>query len=269
MNLAAFSVIGLLIVILGTGVWVGLGLFGVGIGSLMIFKNMPVERLLAQVSWNTLTSTELIALPLFIFMAEILFRTKLSASLFRGLAPWTVWFPGRLLHINVLGCTLFAAISGSSAATTATVGRITLTELLSRGYNRDIAMGSLAGAGTLGFLIPPSVIMIIYGVLAQVSILKLFIAGVIPGLCLAGTYMVYLGIRSKLKPELVGKQEKTVTWSERVTALRHLGPVLFLILAVLGSMYGGIASPTEAAAVGVFGAFLVSAVQRSLTWQTF
>ncbi|MBL6946432.1 MAG: TRAP transporter large permease subunit [Rhodospirillales bacterium] len=268
-SLAAFAVIGFLVLILGSGVWVGLGLFGVGISSLMLFKNMPIDRLLAQVSWNTLTSTELIALPLFIFMAEILFRTKLSASLFRGLAPWTTWLPGRLLHINVMGCTLFAAISGSSAATTATVGRITLTELLERGYDRDIAMGSLAGAGTLGFLIPPSVIMIIYGVLAQVSILKLFIAGVIPGLCLAATYMIYLGVRARMNPNLVGKSTEEVTWAERITALRHLGPVLFLIIAVLGSMYGGIASPTEAAAVGVFGAFFVSIIQRSLTWQNF
>ena len=223
---------------------------------------------LRGVYWEVERDT-LIAIPLFIFMAEILFRTKLSASLFRGLAPWTTWLPGRLLHINVMGCTLFAAISGSSAATTATVGRITLTELLERGYDRDIAMGSLAGAGTLGFLIPPSVIMIIYGVLAQVSILKLFIAGVIPGLCLAGTYMIYLGVRARMNPDLVGKSTEVVTWAARITALRHLGPVLFLIIAVLGSMYGGIASPTEAAAVGVFGALFVSIMQRSLTWENF
>ena len=234
-----------------------------------MFKNMPVERLLSQVSWNTLTSTELIALPLFIFMAEILFRTRLSSSLFHGLAPWTTRLPGRLFHINVLGCTLFAAISGSSAATTATVGRITLNELLSRGYDRNLAMGSLAGAGTLGFLIPPSVIMIIYGVLAQISILKLFIAGVIPGLLLAATYMLYLGIRSSLRPEFVGARIEQASWGQRFAALRHLAPVLFLVLAVMGSMYGGIASPTEAAAVGVFGAFVVSVVQRSLNWETF
>ena len=270
MKIAGFAVLGLLAIILGAGVWVGLGLYGVGITSLMIFKSsMPVERLLAQVSWNTLTSTELIALPLFIFMAEILFRTRLSSSLFHGLSPWTTWLPGRLCHINVMGCTLFAAISGSSAATTATVGRITLTELFGRGYDRDLAMGSLAGAGTLGFLIPPSVIMIIYGVLAQVSILKLFIAGVIPGLCLAGSYMLYIGLRAKFRPDLIGAEDAKITWKDRFYALKHLGPVLFLILAVLGSMYGGLASPTEAAAVGVFGALLVAILQRSLTWDGF
>ncbi len=269
MNLSVSAVLGLLILILGVGVWVGLGLFGVGIGALWMFKSLPVEKLLSQNAWNSLTSTELLALPLFIFMAEILFRTRLSSSLFRGLAPWTTNLPGRMLHINVLGCTLFAAISGSSAATTATVGRITLDELLSRNYDRDLAIGSLAGAGTLGFLIPPSVIMIIYGVLAQISILKLFIAGVIPGLFLSGSYMIYLGIRARMNPSVVGKSLESVTWKDRITALRHLGPVLFLILAVMGSMYGGIASPTEAAAVGVFGAFVVSAVQRSLTLDTF
>ncbi len=269
MNLAAVSVIVFLIIILGIGVWVGLGLFGVGILPLIIFKSLPVERLLAQVTWNTLTSTELLALPLFIFMAEVLYRTRLSSSLFHGLSPWTTWLPGRLLHINILGCTLFAAISGSSAATTATVGRITLSELFNRKYDKDIAMGSLAGAGTLGFLIPPSTIMIIYGVLAQESILKLFIAGVIPGLCLSGSYMLYLGILSRLKPGIVGQREEAITWRVRFRALKHLGPVLFLILSVLGTMYGGLASPTEAAAVGVFGAFLVGLLQRSLNWGNF
>jgi len=268
-NLAAVSVIVFLILILGIGVWVGLGLFGVGMLPLMIFKSMPVERLLAQVTWNTLTSTELLALPLFIFMAEILYRTRLSSSLFHGLSPWTTWLPGRLLHINILGCTLFAAISGSSAATTATVGRITLSELFNRNYDKDIAMGSLAGAGTLGFLIPPSTIMIIYGVLAQESILKLFIAGVIPGLCLSGSYMLYLGILSKLRPDIVGEKDAAVTWATRLRALKHLGPVLFLILSVLGTMYGGFASPTEAAAVGVFGAVIVGLIQRSLNRENF
>jgi len=259
-------VAGLLVAVLGLGVWVGLALFGVGAMALELFRTMPVEKLAAQVVWNTTTSSELIALPLFILMAEVLFRTRLSASLFRGLAPWTAWLPGRLLHINVLGCTLFAAVSGSSAATTATVGRITVGELFARGYDRSLAMGSLAGAGTLGFLIPPSVIMIIYGVLAEVSILKLFLAGVIPGLMLAFAYMVYLGVRASLRPALVGAMVAEVSWRARGQAVVHLAPVVFLIVAVMGSMYGGLASPTEAAAVGVLGAFVVAAAQRSLTW---
>jgi C4-dicarboxylate transporter, DctM subunit len=250
---------------LGMGVWVGLALFSVGFFGLEMFKNIPVEKLMAQLSWNVTTTPELIALPLFILMAEILFHSHLSSSLFTGLAPWTVRLPGRLLHVNVLGCTMFAAISGSSAATTATVGRITLTELFNRGYNKDLAMGSLAGAGTLGFLIPPSIILIIYGVLSETSILKLFIAGIVPGFLLAFSYMAYLGIRTTLDKSLVPDENLVVPFVEKLKGLRHLGPVVFLILMVLGSMYGGYASPSEAAAVGVLGAALVSAFQGTMT----
>jgi C4-dicarboxylate transporter, DctM subunit len=266
MGPALGTTVGLLVLILGAGVWVSLGLMGVGILGLEIFRNMPIERQLSISVWNTVTSESLLALPLFILMAEILFRTRLSASLFRGLAPWAYYLPGRLMHVNVLGCTMFAAISGSSAATAATVGRITLAELFARGYSRDLAIGSLAGAGTLGFLIPPSIIMIIYGVLAETSVIQLFIAGVVPGLLLALTYMVYIGIRALLVPDSVPARESPYTWSQRLGSLLSLGPVVFLILMVLGSMYAGLASPTEAAAVGVLGALLVSAVQRSLTW---
>lgn len=259
------TIVAVLAISLGIGIWVAIALYLVGIVGLAVFKGLPVEKLIAQLTWNVSTTPELIALPMFILMAEILFRSKLSSSLFSGLTPWTTRLPGRLLHVNVLGCTLFAAVSGSSAATTATVGRITLTELFRRGYDRDLAMGSLAGAGTLGFLIPPSVIMIIYGVLAEASILKLFIAGIVPGLLLAGGYMGYIAIRASLKDTTAG-EDLRATWGERIAAMRHLGPVLFLILLVIGSMYGGVASPSEAAAVGVFGALIVSAMQGSLSW---
>ena len=260
------TVIGLLILILGAGVWVSLGLFAVGIAGLEIFRSMPVLRQLSISLWNTTTSESLIALPLFILMAEILFRTRLSASLFQGLSPWAAYLPGRLLHVNVLGCTMFAAISGSSAATAATVGRITLSELFARGYDRNLAMGSLAGAGTLGFLIPPSVIMIIYGVLSETSVLKLFIAGIVPGLLLALTYMGFIAVRAVSRPDSVPDEQLAVAWGERLKSVVNLGPVVFLILLVLGSMYGGYAGPTEAAAVGVLGAFIISALQRSLSW---
>lgn len=261
----SFSILLMLVGFLGAGVWVGVGLLAVGVGGLELFRSMPTDKLLAQITFNTTTSPELIALPLFILMAEILFRTDLSASLFRGLAPWTAGLPGKLLHVNVLGCTLFAAVSGSSAATTATVGRMTLSELTRRGYGESLAMGSLAGAGTLGFLIPPSVIMIIYGVLAEVSILKLFIAGIIPGLALAGSYMAYLGLASALRPGATPAAEDRFGWRERVGGLVTLGPVFLLIAALMGSMYGGLASPTEAAAVGVLGALFIAALQKSLT----
>ncbi len=260
------TVIGLLAVFLASGVWVGLALYAVGLAGMELFRSMPVEKLLAQVSWNASTGPELVALPLFILMAELLFRTKLSESLFRGLAPWSAVLPGRLLHVNVLGCTLFAAVSGSSAATTATVGRMTLTELGARGYDRDLVMGSLAGAGTLGFLIPPSVIMIIYGVLAEVSIIKLFIAGIIPGLLLAAGYMLYIGAHALLRPEVTPRAEAQFGWGDRLRGLLELGPVVFLMVAIIGSMYAGIASPTEAAAVGVLGALLIAVAQSSLNW---
>lgn len=266
--LAAAVVLGVLAVGLGAGVWVGLALFAPGLVGLAVFRNMPIEKLLAQLTWNVTTTPELIALPLFILMAEILFHSRLSASLFTGLAPWTTRLPGRLLHVNVLGCTMFAAISGSSAATTATVGRITLTELLRRGYDRDLAMGSLAGAGTLGFLIPPSIILIIYGVLSETSILKLFIAGVIPGLLLAFLYMTWLGLRATWNPAVAPDETERLSLADKLIGLRHLGPVVFLILAVLGSMYGGFASPSEASAVGVLGALIVSAAQGTLNRET-
>ncbi len=204
-------------------------------------------------------------------MGEILFRTKLARSLFSGLAPWAGLLPGRLLHVNVVGCSLFAAISGSSAATTQVVGRISLDELLRRGYAREIAIGSLAGAGTLGFLIPPSNILIIYGVLAEVSILKLFIAGFIPGVLLALCFMIYIGIRTRNQPDLVPAGEQAMSnasWTERLLALRELAPTVFLILCVLGSMYAGIATPSEAAAVGVLGSLIIGGLQGALTRET-
>jgi len=257
-----------LFVVLGSGVWVGLSLMGTGVSMLAIFRDIPIEKLLPQYVFNILTTSELVALPLFIIMGEFLFRTRLSQALFSGLAPWMGLLPGRLLHVNIVGCSIFAAISGSSAATTQVVGRISLTELLRRGYSRDIAIGSLAGAGTLGFLIPPSTVMIIYGVLAEESVLRLFTAGFIPGFLLASCFMALVMVRTSVRRDLIPESERRlrhVSMKERLAALRELGPAIFLILCVLGSMYGGIATPSEAAAVGVFGAIIVSGLQRGLS----
>jgi C4-dicarboxylate transporter DctM subunit len=257
--------------VLAGGIWIGLALGATGALMLYLFRSIPLDKLLAQYTWNILTTQELLALPMFILMGEILFQSRLSRSLFQGLAPWAGLLPGRLLHVNVVGCSIFAAISGSSAATTQVVGRIALTELLKRGYSRDIAIGSLAGAGTLGFLIPPSNILIIYGVLGDVSILKLFTAGFIPGALLALSFMAWVMIHTSMRPGLVPDGERALSripFVDRLKALKELAPAIFLIMAVLGSMYGGIATPSESAAVGVLGAVIVAALQGSLTLQS-
>lgn len=265
MALPIGTVLALMALLLTSGVWIGIALLGVGAGALSLLRSMPVERLLGQITWNSVTSPELVALPLFVLMAELLFRTRLSELLFTALVPWTQRLPGRLLHVNVLGCTLFATITGSSAATTVTVGKITAHQLLKRGYNKDLVMGSLAGAGTLGFLIPPSTMMIIYGVLSQTSIIRLFIAGIIPGLCIAALYMAYLGAVAKLRPGIVPDDRTAYSWGERFRAALGILPIAGLIVAVMGSMYTGLASPSEAAAVGVFGALVLAIAQRGLT----
>ncbi|WP_372620751.1 TRAP transporter large permease [Falsiroseomonas sp.] len=264
-------VLGMLVVTLAGGVWVGVGLMSIGIVALEMFRDMRVDRFLAGDIWSSTTAVELITLPLFILMGELLFHTRLSENLFKGLSPWTRRLPGRLVHVNVMGCTLFAAVSGSSAATTATVGRITLQELLARGYDRRLAVGSLAGAGTLGFLIPPSIPLIVYGVVADVSILELFIAGLVPGLVLAAMFMGWIAFAAWRNPALVPPIEPPIPLAEGLKALANLVPIVFLISFVMGSLYFGFASITEAAAIGVLGALVVALGQRTLTplglWQ--
>ena len=258
---------GLLFGTLATGAWIGIALLSTAIGLALLFTGLPVDRLFPQYVYNILTTPDLVALPLFILMGEFLFRTRISQALFTGLAPWAGLLPGRLLHVNVVGCSIFAAISGSSAATTQVVGRMTLKELLARGYSPDIAIGSLAGAGTLGFLIPPSTVMIMYGVLANESVLRLFTAGFLPGLLLASVFGIFIMIRTTMRPDFVPEAERALRHMplrDRFAALKDLAPALFLILCVLGSMYGGIATPSEAAALGVLGAFFVSLSQGAL-----
>jgi tripartite ATP-independent transporter DctM subunit len=202
-------------------------------------------------------------------MGEILFRTRLSQDMFKGLAPWMQALPGRLLHTNVVGCTIFAAVSGSSAATCATIGKMTLPELTRRGYPEHMVIGTLAGASTLGLLIPPSIIMIVYGVTAEVSIAKLFIAGVFPGLMLALLFSGYIALWALRNPTQIPPADAKTTLIEKIQASRALIPVVSLIAAVLGSIYAGIATATEAAAVGVVGSLIISALQGSLNWATF
>ena len=258
-----------LFLLLGSGVWIGLTLAGVAWIGMQLFSSRPAGDAMAVTVWGSASSWTLTALPLFIWMGEILFRTKLSESMFRGLAPWVSRLPGRLLHTNVIGCTIFAAVSGSSAATCATIGKMTLPELGRRGYPEDITIGSLAGAGTLGLLIPPSIIMIVYGVTADVSIAKLFVAGILPGILLAALFSGYLAVWAAVNKARVPVPDQAMSFAQKLHESRHLIPVVLLIGAVLGSIYAGLATATEAAAVGVVGSLVLSALQRSLSWETF
>ena len=259
----------LLLVLLGLSIWVAVSLFLLALTALQFFSSTPPLNILATIGWNSTNNWALVALPLFIFMGELLLRTKISERMFQGLTPWVGKLPGGLAHINVIASTLFAAVSGSSAATAATIGKITIPELKTRGYDDALVLGSLAGAGTLGFLIPPSLVMIIYGVLAQVSIGQLFIGGILPGLLLGLSFMAYIGILSLLKPGLVPKVEEVYSWNDRWRGLLGLLPVSLLILAVLGSIYLGFATPTESAAIGVVGSLLLALAYRTLTWEGF
>ena len=258
-----------LFVLLGSGVWIGLALAGVAWIGMTLFSSRPAGDAMAVTIWGTASSWTLTALPLFVWMGEILFRTRLSEDMFKGLAPWLERVPGRLLHTNIIGCTIFAAVSGSSAATCATIGKMTLPELARRGYPDGITIGSLAGAGTLGLLIPPSIIMIVYGVTANVSIAKLFIAGVIPGIVLALLFSGYIGTWALIHPDRIPAATERTTLAQKLHASRHLIPVMLLIALVLGSIYTGIATATEAAAFGVVGSLVISAVQGSLDRRTF
>ena len=258
-----------LFLILGSGVWIGLTLSGVAWIGMQLFSSRPAGDAMAVTIWGSASSWTLTALPLFVWMGEILFRTRLSQDMFRGLAPWMQALPGRLLHVNVVGCAIFAAVSGSSAATCATIGKMSLPELARRGYPDGISIGSLAGAGTLGLLIPPSIIMIVYGVSAEVSIAQLFIAGVLPGILLALLFSGYLVFWALRHPQQVPPPDAALSFGAKLRESRHLIPVMLLIAAVLGSIYSGIATATEAAAVGVVGSLLISAAQGSLSWQTF
>jgi tripartite ATP-independent transporter DctM subunit len=266
--IAALLVV-VLFAFLGTGVTIGLALMGVAWVGMELFSSRPAGDAMAVTIWGTASSWTLTALPLFIWMGEILFRTRLSEDMFRGLAPWMNRLPGRLLHTNIAGCAIFAAVSGSSAATCATIGKMTLPELNKRGYPEHMVVGTLAGAGTLGLLIPPSIIMIVYGVSADVSIAKLFIAGVIPGAMLALLFSGYVMLWAAFHRASIPPADQQLSLLQRISAARHLIPVILLIAAVLGSIYAGFATATEAAALGVVGALILAATQGALTWQTF
>jgi len=261
--------ISILLFFLGTGIWVAISMIGVSALGMMFFTSRPVGDAMATTIWGTSSSWTLTALPLFVWMGEILFRTKLSENLFEGLSPWMQKLPGGLIHVNVVGCALFAAISGSSAATVATVGKMSIPELRKRNYPEKILLGSLAGSGTLGLLIPPSIILIIYGVTVQESIAKLFIAGIIPGIMIAIIFMLYVIVWSLINKKIMPKSFENFSFLEKLKRSKKLIPVILLILGVIGSIYTGIATATEAASLGVVGALMLSYFQKSLSLETF
>ena len=261
--------ISILLFFLGSGVWVAISMIAVSSIGMLIFTSRPVGDAMATTIWGTSSSWTLTALPLFVWMGEILFRTKLSENLFKGLAPWVSRLPGGLIHVNVVGCALFAAISGSSAATVATVGKMSIPELRKRNYPEKLLLGSLAGSGTLGLLIPPSIILIIYGVTVQESIAKLFIAGIIPGIMIAIIFMLYIIIWSIINKKEMPTSSEIFSFDDKIKGLKQLLPVILLIVAVIGSIYMGIATATEAASFGVVGALFLSFFQKTLTKETF
>jgi len=258
-----------LFALLGSSVWIGLALMGVAWVGMELFTSRPAGDAMITTIWTGASSWTLTALPLFIWMGEILFRTRLSQDLFRGLAPWMRMLPGGLLHTNIAGCTLFAAVSGSSAATLTTVGKMSIPELRKRGYPEYMIIGTLAGAATLGLMIPPSLTLIVYGVTINESITKLFMAGIFPGLVLSSLFMAYIIGWHYLRKDERPEPEPSMTFAEMFRESRFLIPVMVLVFTVIGSMYFGWATATEAAAVGVLGSLALATIQRSLTWETF
>jgi tripartite ATP-independent transporter DctM subunit len=259
----------LMLGLLASGIWVAPALLAVGFVAIQFFSTVPAGITLAGTVWDASWNWALTALPLFVWMGEILFRTRLSSDMFNGLSPWLARLPGGLLHVNIVGCGVMAAVAGSSAVTCATVGRMSIPELKKRGYDERLSIGTLAGSGTLGLLIPPSIMLIVYGVIAQQSISRMFIAGVIPGIMIIGIFMAYVAIRALLNPELAPPEPERLSFWQKVKASRLLFPVVLLIFCVIGSIYGGFATPTEAATIGVLGALALAWWSKSLTWASF
>jgi len=265
----AIVLLGFLVVILASGVWISVGLGLVGLLAMVLVTDVPIGQVLATTVWSASASWTLAALPLFIWMGEILFRTRLSAQMFQGLSPWLQWLPGRLIHTNIVGCGIFAAVSGSSAATVATIGKISLPELKKRGYDERLSLGTLAGSGTLGLLIPPSIPMVVYAVTANVSVLQVFLGGFLPGLLVMALYMGYVIIWSLLNPDKTPPRDPSMPFVEKLRQSAKLMPVLVLIAAVFFSLILGFATATECAAWGVTGALLLAWWSGTLSWQTF
>jgi tripartite ATP-independent transporter DctM subunit len=259
----------LLFTLLASGVWISITLGIVAWAGVAFFSNTRPDINLVTAYWNTYSSLSLASLPMFIWMGEILFRTRLAEQMFAGLAPWLDKLPGRLLHVNVLGSGIFGAVSGSSAATCATIAKIALPELERRGYDRPMVLGSLCGAGTLGILIPPSIAMIVYAVAADVSIIRMFLAGIVPGIMLLCMFSGYIIVWALLNPDKTPKASVNMNLSQRIKASGQLIPVLLLIVFVFMSMVSGVATANEASAFGVLGALCIALFGGTLTRASF
>jgi tripartite ATP-independent transporter DctM subunit len=268
-GLLALGVVLVLLVLLAAGLWIAMALLGTGLLVFLVATDAPAGSIMATTIWGGSASWTLTALPLFVWMGEILFRSRLSEEMFRGLAPWLDRLPGRLLHVNIVGCGIFAAACGSSSATMATIGRISLPELDKRGYDPTMSMGALTGAGTLGIMIPPSITFIVYGVAAEVSIARLFAAGILPGLLLMTQFMGYVVVWSLRNRSRMPAPEPPIAFVEKLRRGRHLIPICLLIAFVIGAIYSGIATPTESAVIGVVGALALCAISGTLTRKTF
>ena len=258
--------------LLAAGVWIFAAMLVVSIVGLYVLNDYSFVRIgsmLTSVQWKTMTSFELAALPLFVWMGEILFRTRLSEQIFRGLAPWVNWLPGRLLHVVVLACGIFGSVSGSSTATCATISKIALPELKRRGYDEGITIGALCSGGTLGILIPPSIIMVLYAVAAEVSLVKLFIAGFLPGFLMMSLFSGYIVVWALMNPDKSPKGADQMTLRQKFSLLIELGPITALLVFVFGALFAGWITATECAAWGVLGAILIALHSRTLNWRSF
>jgi tripartite ATP-independent transporter DctM subunit len=259
----------IMLVLLAGGVWIAMTLAIVGWVGQAFFTNTLPGKNLFSAFWESNASWELAALPLFIWMGEILFRTKLSEEMFEGLRPWLNRVPGRLMHTTILGCGVFGSVSGSSAATCATIAKVALPELKRRGYNEQLAIGSLATAGTLGILIPPSITMVVYAVAADASIIRIFLAGFLPGLLLMVLFSGYIGWWSLRHPDQVPPADPPTTFREKIRLSGNLIPCALLIVFIVWVLVAGWATATECAAFGVLGSLAIAAKGRSLTWRNF
>jgi tripartite ATP-independent transporter DctM subunit len=267
-TIGTLALLVVLLALLASGLWIGFALGAVGLIGLLLLGGPTAGSLVATSLWSSINSWPLTAMPLFLLMGEILFRTRLADDMFRGLSPWVARLPGGLLHVNIIGCGILAAIVGSSGVCAATIGRMSLPELKRQGYDESMMIGTLTGSGTLGILIPPSIMMIVYGIVGQVSIARLFIAGVGPGLLIIALFMGYVIVWSLLHPRPLMAIDKRLPFLTKVKRSGRLIPAMLLIVVVIGSIYTGAATPTEAAVIGVVGSLVLAAATRTLNWTT-